>query len=250
MKTAIRALLPKTIRPRRIIGGPLRGLWLVTSWHDYPAGLRGRTERPLLEWFAKHVQPGQTWLDVGGHYGYTTFALARLVGNSGRVFTFEPVPATAGCIDQGRALNGFPHVTVLPLALGAPDTLTVRPLAMTRGMADATLAAVPGQWSVTAPVARFDWLWPLINGGNGAIHGVKIDVQGMELETISGMRETLRQSRPQLVVELHAGVDRREILRLLQDLGYSTDAVAIEPARDEHAPLFLDDRSYVFRIAG
>ena len=72
----------------------LRGAWLVTSWHDYPAGLAGRTERALLEWFAQNVHQGETWLDVGAHYGYTTIALGRLVGSHGRVFTFEPVPAT------------------------------------------------------------------------------------------------------------------------------------------------------------
>lgn len=61
------------------MSGPLRGVWLVTSWHDYLAGLTGHTERALLGWFEQHVQPGETWLDVGAHYGYTAFAIARRV---------------------------------------------------------------------------------------------------------------------------------------------------------------------------
>src|SRR6185295_14641441 len=136
LKAVVRSLLPRAIRPRRIRGGPLRGSWLVTSWHDYPAGLTGRTERPLLDWFAAHVRPGETWLDVGAHYGYTAFALARLVGSTGRVFAFEPMPATAGCIDQARALNQFKNVTVLPYGLGHGETLETRRLPTIRGMAD------------------------------------------------------------------------------------------------------------------
>lgn len=248
MKHIARALLPRTIRPRRILAGPLRGVWLVTSWHDYPAALTGRTEAPLLDWFATHVRPGQTWLDVGAHYGYTAFALARLVGPTGRVFAFEPVPATAGCADQGRALNGFSQLTVLPFGLGAADPLELRRLPTTRGMADSTVAD-PAHQPATVPFARFDWLWPLVSGAHQAIDGVKIDVQGMELETLAGMRETLARWRPPIVVELHAGVSRERVLTLLRELGYSDRAVPIEPERGEQAPRFLDDRSYAFARA-
>lgn len=249
MTPALRALLPRTIRPRRIVAGPLRGCWLVTSWHDYPAGLTGRTERALLNWFSQHVRPGDTWLDVGAHYGYTTFALGRLVGPEGRVFTFEPVPATAGCVDQGRALNALPHVVVVPVGLGSAETIEFRRLALTRGMADSTLEEAASQWFVQAGIARFDWLWPGLHGGNDVIHGIKIDVQGMELETLAGMREALRRWRPRLVLELHAGVSRDAVLSLLRDLGYSSDAVAIEPERGERTAQFLDNHSYVFHPA-
>ncbi len=245
MRHWLRPLLPRTIRPRRIVAGPLRDAWLVTSWHDYSAGLTGRTERALLDWFRHHVQPGETWLDVGAHYGYTAFAMARLVGPHGRVFTFEPVAATAGYMDRGRELNRLAQITVVPIGLGSADTFEIRRLPLTRGMADSTLPP-NARKCVTVPVARFDWVWPLVHGGDPTIHGVKIDVQGMELEALTGMQDALRRWRPRLVVELHAGVDRARILSLLRELGYSSAAVAVDPARHERTPLFLDDRSYVF----
>jgi FkbM family methyltransferase len=247
-KRTVRALMPRAIRPRRILAGPLRGTWLVTSWHDYPAGLLGRTERPLLDWFARHVRPGDTWIDAGAHYGYTAFALARLVGLEGRVFTFEPVASTAGCADRGRVLNGLNQVLVLPFGLSAADTLELRQLPLTRGMADATLCGEDGASLVAAPFVRFDWAWPRINGGNGAIHGMKIDVQGMEADTLEGMKDTLTRWRPRVVLELHAGVSRDRVLTLLGDLGY-TNAVPIDPVRGEEKPLFLNDHSYAFNPA-
>ena len=247
IKERVRSLLPRTVRPHRILAGPLRGAWLVTSWHDYPGGLTGRTERPLLEWFARHVRAGDTWLDVGAHVGYTAFALGRLVGPAGRVFAFEPVPVSAGCVDQGRLLNHLPQITVIPFGLGAPDSLEVRRLALTRGMADATRTMTAA--SVATPVARFDWIWPMIAGADAPVHGIKIDVQGMEIETLDGMRGALQRWRPKLVVELHAGVSRDDVLTLLAEAGYSRDAVPIEPARGERTPRFLDDRSYAFNPA-
>ncbi|OFW16271.1 MAG: hypothetical protein A3H29_15890 [Acidobacteria bacterium RIFCSPLOWO2_02_FULL_67_21] len=239
-------MLPRTIRPRHILGGPLRGAWLVTSWHDYSGGLMGRTERALLEWFQRHVRPGDTWLDVGAHYGYTAFALARMVGPRGRVFTFEPVAATAGYMDRGRELNGLVQIAVVPLGLGSPEALEIRRLPLARGMADSTLPLRARRPVVTVPVARFDWVWPLLHKGEPTIHGVKVDVQGMEVEVLSGMREALDRWRPRLVVELHAGVDRGRLLALLREIGYSTAAVAVDPIGDERIPRFLDDRSYAF----
>ena len=114
VKELIRSLMPRTIRPRRIMAGPLLGAWLVTSWHDYPAGLSGRTERPLLDWFATHVRPGDTWLDVGAHYGYTTFALGRLVGAGGarvRVRAGDRqrwMRRSGPCVERAESSDGAP----------------------------------------------------------------------------------------------------------------------------------------------
>lgn len=249
LKPLLRSMLPRRIRARQIVAGPMRGSSLVTSWHDYPAGLLGRTERPLLEWFARHAHPGETWIDVGAYCGYTAFALARLVGPSGRVFSFEPVATTAHCIAQGRILNRLTHVTVLPMGLSATDTFEMRRLGISRGMADATLPLSRSELIVDVPMVRFDWIWPLIHGGDAAIHGVKIDVQGMELEALTGMLDSLNRWRPHVVMELHPGVSRNDIVAVMARAGYSRTPVAVDPISGEDTPLLLDDRSYAFHPA-
>jgi len=225
--------------------GPLRGTQIVTSWHDYPAGIAGITERPLIDWFQKHVTRGSTWLDIGAHYGYTAIALSRLVEDTGRVYAFEPMTKTADCILDTRKLNAFGQLTVVPNGLGCPDTSTTICLPTTRGMADLTLSASDVA-SETIRVARFDWLWPQLNGGRAEVHGVKIDVQGMELDVLEGMRLTLEQQRPKLVIELHRGVSRPAVLDFLRSIGYSAAASAVEPLPHETTPMLLDDRSYAF----
>ena len=222
---------------------------MVTSWHDYPAGLMGRTERHLLGWLQQEVRAGDTWLDIGAHYGYTAIALSRLVGAAGRVFAFEPVTATAGCVAQTRRLNNLSQLTVVPLGLGAPDSLTSITLPLTRGMADKTLDRAGAPWLDSLQIARFDWLWPIINAGRDAVDGVKIDVQGMELDVLCGMEQLLRRHRPNLVIEFHRGVDRSAILDLLDAVGYCRQPIAIEPQLDDSPTQLLDDRSYAFQKA-
>ena len=264
IKSHLRRLLPRAIRQHLILAGPLRGCSIVTSWHDYPAALTGRTERPLLDWFSENVGHGETWLDIGAHYGYTAIALSKLVGTMGRVFAFEPMINTAGCVAQTRQLNKFSQLIILPLGLANPDTLEMQRLPVTRGMVDSTLCRKEGGrkkaegrrqkderqavWQETIMVARFDWLWPRICGGREQIDGIKIDVQGMEIEVIQGMIETLRRQHPKLVVEVHRGVDRNQLLDLAEIAGYLRQALPIEPVEGEVEPQYVDNRSYVFDV--
>jgi hypothetical protein len=68
----------------------------------------------------------------------------------------------------------------------------------------------------------------------------------MELEVLRGMAGVLRAFHPGLVVELHRGVDRDELLDVAEGLGYSRCAVPVEPAKGEVDAQYLDDRSYAF----
>jgi FkbM family methyltransferase len=244
LKASIRRLLPKRHVPHHIIGGPLRGMRIVTSWNDYPAAILGYNERALLRWLGANVRRGETWLDIGAHYGYTALAMSRLVSAQGRVFTFEPTPSTAGCISRTVSINKLSQITVVPMALGSPPELELKRIATTRGMSDSTLKN--GRDHVAILVASFDWLWPRICGENCRIHGIKIDVQGMEIEVLRGMAESLREWRPKMALEVHEGVDREALLALLEDCGYTRDATPIEPAEGETSALYLDNRSYEF----
>ncbi len=247
LKAHIRRLLPSAVRPHRILSGPLRGFRIVTSWHDYPAAILGRTERALLDWFERNVAAGETWLDVGAHYGYTAIALSRLVGSEGRVFAFEPTVATSGYLARTRAINNLNQLTVIPCGLGTPDALELRRIRGVRGMADSTIVA-DGQFLETVMITRLDWLWERICGGSWRFHGLKIDVQGMEIDALRGMAALLKRFTPKLVIEFHRGVDRHRLLDLLESFGYSRVAVAVEPAPDETEPRYLDDRSYYFNV--
>jgi FkbM family methyltransferase len=238
--------MPKAVHPHTILAGRLRGYRIVTSWHDYPAAILGRTERELLEWFEEHVHAGETWLDVGAHYGYTAIALSRLVGPGGRVFAFEPEVATVGALGRTRDVNHLPQLIVVPVGLGDPDTLTLARLPVVRGMVDRTLEPDAGALSAFL-TARLDWLWDRICGDRRRIDGIKIDVQGMEIEALRGMTALLAEFTPRVVVEVHRGVDRGDLLDLLESAGYARHGEPIEPGAAGSGPQYLDDRSYSFQ---
>ena len=247
VKRILRPWLPKAYKPHRILTGRLRGMLMVTSWHDYPAGITGRTERHLLAWLARCGLRGETWLDVGAHYGYTSLALSRAVGPTGRVYAFEPFVASAGYLSTTRRLNHLHQMRVIPIALGSEPPLRANRMVETRGMLDSSCSR-NGVGELYFEAA-LDWLWPLISEGNPRIDGVKIDVQGMEASVIEGMKALLKTWRPKLVLEFHKGVDRNRVVGLLADAGYELPGTAIEPEPEDFRPAYLDNKSYAFATA-
>src|SRR5437588_4354511 len=246
-KSIIRSWLRGSIRKHQILAGPLKGYGIVTSWRDYPSAITGRTEQPLLGWFAENVKAGETWLDVGAHYGYTAIALSRLVGVHGRVFAFEPMVSTAGYLTRTRLLNNLTQLTVTPMALACPETLASEELPTARGMADSTMKS--GESHETILTTSLDWLWPLVCRSRPQIDGIKMDVQGMEVQALRGMQGLLKRYKPKLVVEIHHGVARDQLLDLITAAGYSRRGIAIEPVQGELEPQYIDDRSYAFQAA-
>lgn len=244
VESFLRSTLPKSMRAHRILSGPLKGQRIVTSWHDYPGAITGRTERALLEWFEENVKDGETWLDIGAHYGYTALALSRRVGLQGRVFAFEPVLSTVSCLDQARVINNCKNLEIIPLGLTSGGRIKLQSFPSIRGMVDSTIKT--SETSTTVLLAPLDLLWSEISGNDPQIDGIKIDVQGMEIDVLKGMSTTLRSQRPILVIELHQSVSRPQLMKLLESLNYLNDVVPIEPVKGEIQAQYIDNRSYTF----
>jgi FkbM family methyltransferase len=154
---------------------------------------------------------------------------------------------TAGCVSRTRSLNDLQQMTVIPIALGNKADLAVDSLRSTRGMIDSTLEDTEG-FREPFMVSRLDWLWPRISEPDSPIHGVKIDVQGMEIQVLEGMAATVKRYRPKLLVELHPGVSRPQFLDVIRSLGYQTRGVPVEPLPGESDPVYAD-RTYFFQTA-
>ncbi len=246
-KELIRSLLPKRISRHRILGGPLKGRMIYTSWHDYPRAILGWAETDLVKWLMDNVQPGETWLDVGAYHGYTAIAMSNSVGKSGRVFAFEPDLTAASALYQTKLANGLSQIVILPFALGENHSIKFLQGSTFRGMFQTEQGFSPENTSTSQFVTTaLDYIWESIADKNLNISGVKLDVQGFEISVLRGMKMLLKTHRPKLIVEVHKGVDREELLQTLEECGYSRKAIPIEPMPDENNAMFYDDRNYEF----
>ncbi|HTT67102.1 MAG TPA: FkbM family methyltransferase [Gemmatimonadales bacterium] len=214
----------------------------VTIRHGAAAGLRfnpgganpgyalGTTEPVLQEALAERLRPGDVVYDIGANVGFFTVLAARLVGPTGRVVAFEPLPANLAALRHNIALNHFDNVTVIDAAVAAAAgtaglvlggeptwarlaTRTGEPAgtAAGQGAADAARPA-----AITVRLVSVDEL--LANGTLPPPTLVKIDVEGAELEVVGGMTATLRAHGPILLCEMHG--KNREFAALMHELEY------------------------------
>jgi precorrin-6B methylase 2 len=77
----------------------------------------GTSEPEIQDVFAEHVRHGGVVWDIGANIGFYSLIASRLVGEDGKVFAFEPLPANLDAIARNIALNGVENIEVVGLAL-------------------------------------------------------------------------------------------------------------------------------------
>ena len=97
----------------RVERGPGQGLWLELNPRTGQQYLHGDVEPAIQEVLAEKLKPGMVFYDLGANIGFFSLLAARLVGATGKVFSFEPDPEIAGRLRRNIARNGFTNATVV-----------------------------------------------------------------------------------------------------------------------------------------
>ncbi|MCL4498692.1 MAG: FkbM family methyltransferase [Chloroflexi bacterium] len=151
---------------------------------------------------------GQTIYDIGGFEGLFSMFFARAVGENGRVITFEPNPINYRKLETNIALNRLGNIELYQVGLGRTETratLVFPPYQLWRGsVSQDAQSEVLKEKGATAIQISIDSLDNLIATHNlPKPNFVKIDVEGMELEVLLGMRNVLLEHGPALFIEIH-----------------------------------------------
>src|SRR5574341_673203 len=95
---------------RWIVGASVHGCWLGSYEYD-------KQKR-----FVREIKKGDVVYDIGAHVGFYTLLASELVGPSGQVIAFEPLPRNLGYLHRHLALNSCKNVTVIEAAVGNAAT--------------------------------------------------------------------------------------------------------------------------------
>ncbi len=69
------------------------------------------------------LKEGMVFLDIGANVGYFSLLASDIVGDSGRVISFEPFPENVKLLYLNSKLNCSTNITIYPLALGDDERL-------------------------------------------------------------------------------------------------------------------------------
>ncbi|HEY2407147.1 MAG TPA: FkbM family methyltransferase [Polyangiaceae bacterium] len=203
-------------RDGRIQRGVAKGL-AFNAGNSTAGMMLGTLEPELQEAFSLFTHPGMTVYDIGANVGFFSILAARLVGHSGKILAFDPLPTNTQMVEYNAKLNGFEQVEVHRAALGNEDGEAAFVISSDPNWGKLKGIGVPASVSGEERVVihRID---SLVAGGLPAPELIKIDVEGAEVAVLEGGSSTLRTARPILFIDLHG--TNQGISRILRESGY------------------------------
>lgn len=184
------------------------GVRVVVDLTDHAVCLNifhDRFELNELDFVERSIGTGEHVIDVGANVGYFALSMAHRVGPTGSVVAIEPSPPAVRCLRLSIDENAFgDRMTVIEAAAGSQDG-EARFLAhrhSTNGGSGFVLedAAVPVpelHSASTVPLVRLDTCLR-----RRPVTFLKLDVEGSELNVLSGADTLLREDRPVILAEL------------------------------------------------
>lgn len=190
--------------------------WQLGQALDYE-GILERTYRRL-------IRPGDCVLDIGAHSGRHTAVFADLVGASGTVHAFEPLPDALALL-RSRNLPGW--VRVHEAAIGPADGMTDFVHARGTPEESGLRQRVYNRPDLARPEVIRVRILPLDSIADAARAAfIKIDVEGREIGVLQSGREAIGRARPWITAEYGCpgysafGLQRRALFDEAASLGY------------------------------
>lgn len=165
------------------------------SYYIYMLGL---FEGDILRAALSQLNEGDTFFDIGGHFGQYTVAAALKVGPRGLVHVFEPGPIQDGYLRKNIALNGLENVIVANLALSdAPGELALHTPSFSDIGKSQLVDPDTDSEAVRVPVTTLDAYCE--ERAIERIDVMKVDVEGAEFGVFKGAARVMRDLPPRAI---------------------------------------------------
>lgn len=138
--------------------------------------------------------------DIGAHIGYTTLLLAKLAGPEGYTYAFEALPDNAALLQRNVELNDYTGRVAVENFAVIDRTLEQLTLQLGRSSFESTTCCHEPIRQVRVPATALDDYFKR----DSKLDFVKMDIEGAEVQALEGMKRLLTESRPIVLLEVHA----------------------------------------------
>jgi FkbM family methyltransferase len=244
-------LYNRFIRPKGIFLLNIQGNKIYVDGTDATEGfgflVSGVYEKYETELFKKMVEDGMVVVDIGANIGYYTLIAAKLVGNKGIVYAFEPEPSNYKRLCENIAINGYTNIVPVEKAVSKAN-------GKTKLYVNAAMTHVSSFAKDNVLIHRKDFDCLEVETttlddffertvGNDRIDFMKIDVEGAEGLVVDGAERVLRNNSLKILMEFmpdclrNVGADPLELLYKLRSYGFEIKLLndrkqVLEPIKD------------------
>src|SRR4030095_11775361 len=209
--------------------------------------------KPDYEWenidfINKNVSTGMTVIDIGAHIGLFSVVLSKKAGDAGKVFAFEPTPATFNILTKTIQINNAAGI-ITPVKKAVADRTGKATFFISNSLAsvsnsladiergpEKTVKVDVDLTSVDEFVQEHDL---------GQVDLIKIDAEGAELSVLKGASETIEKFHPKMILGVHPA-SVKEMSHSLEEIW---DFIALRNYKVIHHTNLMDKVSFI-RQAG
>jgi FkbM family methyltransferase len=221
----IRKFLNKTTKnntARKVYFGPLKGKkWIYTS--GYSQYFMGDYEKEVVDVFYEYAKKSKVIYDIGANIGYYTLIAAKANKDSAKVYAFEPFPENVAALKRNIEVNNQNNVKVLDIAI-SNSTGMASFSDSDNNVANTLCEDSPTFKENKSIKVRTSTIDELVHNKTIEVPDlVKMDVEGTELEALTGAKNTLKEHHPVIFLSTHnchvPGIHKK-CIDFLADIGY------------------------------
>ena len=222
VRSALNRAAPTGLTEVMIAAGGAVGMKMRLDLHLEKDYWLGTYETDLQTAIDNLIEPGWRAFDVGANIGFVSLLFAQKLGESGKIFAFEALPANLERLRAHVEINGLDsRVRVIPAAVAAtsePVRFLVG-LSGAMGKAEGSAGRTEGhRESVEVPgICLDDFIY---RDGNPPPDVIKMDIEGGEVLALKGMKRLLSETHPLILLELHGPEAARISWEILTAAGY------------------------------
>ena len=191
----------------------------------YRTGLLKLNSAYSYHYFVKHlINKGDVIIDIGANLGYYSFLFAKWTGDSGKVFSVEPILAYNKIFNEKA--KKYKNITLYPYALGEEEKNVELVSSPQIGFLSTGLPHIydpQRDGKVENQEFKFEAQMKrpsLLFGNLDRVDYIKCDIEGYEYIVLSDMVEIIRKYKPIVQVEVWPD-NEKKLLEMLNDLGYT-----------------------------
>jgi FkbM family methyltransferase len=213
-------LIPRTaVLP--ILQGPLRGKKWTAGSASHGCWL-GSYEYHKQRALQRELKIGDVVYDIGANVGFYSLLASVIVGETGHVYSFEPVLENLRELRRHLEINHIKNCVVVGAAVSSADGEAIFD---TSG--DRCMGHLAENGSLRVRTLTLDGL--LSRKEIRPPNLMKIDIEGAELECLRGASNVIQESRPIIFLATHGPEIHSECTELLAKWNYSLTSLDGKP---------------------
>ncbi|MCB9047394.1 MAG: FkbM family methyltransferase [Chitinophagales bacterium] len=217
-------------------GGDMEVLLPAATDIYLTGGKTHASEIRFAQYLAANLKDGNTFVDIGAHFGYFTLLASALVGDEGKVLSVEPAKGTFDLLDKN--VSGKKNIRVyhnavsdrieevsffeFPVLYSEYNTLDAAQFSNS-----SWISKHPPVKNTVQAVTIDDFL----NEHALQPDMIKMDIEGAEVQAVNGGLNTWNSTAPVVIMEYLSDNQKasyKEAVDILRNCGYKTHMIGVE----------------------